>query len=64
MGRTILEDAKTGERYELIDLPPQTGWLFAPHLLYECGACRTRFKAHQPPGLCAACRATLSQRRS
>ncbi len=56
MGKTILQDAVTGELFELIDLPPNTGWMFAPHLLYQCGGCQTRFKAKEPPGLCPKCK--------
>ena len=63
MGKTILKDALTGQLYELVDLPPgKASWMFAPHLLYECGSCRKRFKAKEPPGLCSNCRATLSKR--
>ena len=64
MGKKLFKDVATGEEYELVDLPAgQASWMFAPHLLYECGGCRTKFKSGQQPGLCPSCKTKFAKHR-
>jgi len=52
----IVEDAVTGERVKLIELPRgQASWLFAPNLVCECTRCRTRFRPDQLAQGCPQC---------
>ncbi len=52
----IVQDAVTGERFKLVDLPKgQASWLFAPNLVCECTRCGTRFKPEQLSRGCPKC---------